>query len=154
MSMSLLPATQAWTAGSPIWVAALPENSLWSRKLDWSLNFCLTKGLSHRSQPRAIALENLLKTIAWKIPAEMEMNQDPLLIGAAQRLPCDWVLLLKNFSTEKKKLAMGLKTLSTVWQQLGQPKLRLFAPTHFEQKDLLESWSKSDLPSDFELILE
>jgi hypothetical protein len=99
---------------------------LWARKLDWYLNFCLTKGISHQSQTRPLPLESLLKNVAWKLPMDVEIEDNPLLIAAALRLPCDWVLLIENFEADKaaKKFHSLLhcvrrmsKKLSNLWKR-------------------------------------
>lgn len=153
MNVSLLPSTQAFTSGAFLWVVAPPPTSFWARKIDWYLNFCLSKGSHHNGQGRPLALEKTLEQIRWQLPRDyLEAKDGPLLIAAIQRLPCDWVLLLDTF--KNGSFDQVARTLSKVWLGLNQPRLRLFAPTQFDREQLIGPWKKSDLPTDFDFVVE
>ncbi len=154
MTVHELTATQAWTSGARMWVAPTPANSLWSRRLDWYLNFRMSKGLTHQSQSRSPQLEGILERIQWKLSPSTDVSEKPLLIAAGLWLPCDWILVLETLSSEKNQLSPALEQLASAWSDLGEPKVRIFAPTQFPKDGLAERWSKQALPKDFEFVLE
>lgn len=149
-----LSPTQAWTAGARMWIAPSPIHSLWSRKLDWYLNFRISKGLTHQAQPRSEQLEAILSRIEWKIPAQTDITEKPLLIASGLWLPCDWLLILEDFANEKTNIDKNLEKVARAWSDLGEPALRLFAPSQLSRETVSHQWSKHDLPKEFEFVGE
>lgn len=137
-----------------MWVLPSPLNSLWSRKIDWYMNFQITRGLQHQSGSRSKHLEEILSRVAWKLPGEFNTEQDPLLIAVGPRLPCTWLLILEDFVADKKSFGRALPVLSKVWSDLKEPRLRLFAPLDFSKEMMVDLWKKNDLPEDFEFLFE
>lgn len=152
MKIQIVPLTQSWTAGCDLWVTSSPDKSSWSRKMDWYLNFRITKGFQSKMPERPAALETLLGKVKWALPESRNWNTEPLLIAANQNLPCKWVLVLEDLNPEK--ISEGLKSLTKIWRDFNQPKMRLFLSSHLNQDALRKSWGSLDLPQDFELVLE
>ncbi len=152
MNIQILPRTQSWTSGCDLWVTASPEASSWSRKMDWYLNFRITKGAQALIPERSQRLEELLLKVKWKLPKAKNWNTSPLLVAAGPWLPCKWVLVLEDLNPEK--IADGLKNLTKIWNDFNQPKMRLFLPSQLNQDALQKSWGSTDLPQEFELVLE
>lgn len=152
MKIQILPLTQSWTAGCDLWVTSSPDKSAWSRKMDWYLNFRITKGSKAEMPEREKPLEDLLAKVKWALPKDKNWNTEPLLIAANQGLPCKWVLVLEDLNPEK--ISEGLKQLTKIWKNFNQPKMRLFLPSDLNQDALRKSWGSLDLPQDFELVLE
>lgn len=154
MTVLELSPTQAWTPGSRMWIAPAPANSLWSRKLDWYLNFRISKGLAHQSVKRSDQLEGILNKIEWKLPNKMATDEKPMLIATGLWLPCDWLLILEELSHEKTKISANLEQVATVWSDLGEPKLRVFGPSQMTKESLGSNWTKHELPKEFEFVGE
>lgn len=152
MNVQILPQTQSWTPGSDLWVTALPEQSAWSRRMDWHLNFQITKGNSGSLPERSEALEKLLTEIRWQLPKSKDWNSDPLLIAAGNSLPAKWVLVLSDLNPES--ISASLKKLTKIWNDFNRPKMRLFLPSDLNHEAIRKSWNSADLPQDFELVLE
>lgn len=152
MKIQIVPLTQSWTAGCDLWVTSAPDKSAWSRRMDWYLNFRITKGFQSSMPERSPGLETLLSKVKWAIPRKKDWNTDTLLIAANQSLPCKWVLVLEDLNPDS--ITDGLKKLLKIWKDFNQPKMRLFLPSQLNQDALRKSWSSLELPQDFELVLE
>lgn len=153
MSIHLVPAAQAWTQGCPLWVTSQPQKSQWGRKLDWSLNFQITKGLKATFPERSEALSDVLKKVKWKLAEDLKSNPEVTLVAAGQWLPCSWVVVLNSLGSESG-LSESLKSLNKVWTDFNRPRMRLFLPAQLGQETLKKAWGSVNLPTDFELVIE
>jgi hypothetical protein len=143
--MEALSHQSALSSGADLWVTAHPFESKITVKLDWYLNFQITKGLSHATHPIA---ENVRQILDKCELAELhfidEQTQD-LLISAQNLVPARWVLVVP-FSTN------WTASIFRHWQNLSKPKLRVFLPDQFQVKEFEKAWLSLGGPADVAFV--
>ncbi|PWU12802.1 MAG: hypothetical protein C5B49_15785 [Bdellovibrio sp.] len=135
-----------------MWVSALPANSAMARRIDWYLNFCLSRGLRHLLPHRSASLERILKEIKWSLPERFHTPEDSLMLAVSQRLPASWVLAL--YDLRPTSYAQALETLRRVWRPMQCPNLRVFLPSNIPRESFESAWKSHELPADADLVLE
>lgn len=131
MKTQVLSSVQALQPGAEIWILPTPHESPWSARIDWYLNFQLSRGLKNQSAHRSPVLEKLLDEIKWALPADVQIKHAPLLIATMGRLPAEWILVPERWDQADKifEPTLGLK----------RQHLRVFAPSHFKSSVLKDS---------------
>lgn len=138
MSIQVLYRSQAFSTGAKLWVIPDELNSSLMKKLDWYLNFQLTRANFHKSQSlhpqiKSIINENEMPSFDFSVSEE-----SPLMISAENSLPTKYILQIKNKSSQKA----WLNEIFNNWRALGQPELRVFLPDDISNEDFQEFWSK------------
>lgn len=140
----------AFNPGHDLWVVPEAENSNWTLRLDWYLNFQGLRAQQHSPKELLPPLLDLLQRTEIS-PVEITLNpQDPLLIGASGRLPARWVLVLNDSQDAKT----WTKRLAAVWSKMGRPSLKVFLPTGQRAADFAAEWKRHEDSEDFGLVLD
>lgn len=145
MGVNVLAPTQAFTAGSDLWVTGEPEQSLWAQRIDWVLNFQILRASRHEKKPVSSEVREFAEKTGLRIPGSPSTAHAPLLVPADLNLPCRWVLSPADWN---------LENLFSVWQQLGEPSLRVFLPKSEDSDEFTRKWSQMTDNRDFQLVVE
>lgn len=145
MGVTAITPTQAFTGGCDLWITGQPEDSLWTQKIDWVLNFQILRASRHEKKHPAAQVEEFAGRSGLKLPAPHSESQAPLLIAADLNLPCRWVLT---------PAVWDLEALVSVWRQLGQPSLRIFLPKNRDADAFTTEWNASTSGADLQLVVE
>ncbi len=136
--------------GSQLWVIPDKSSSNWAQKLDWYLNFQISKADSFKrpeiSEPlRAILIEEEVEPTV--IPAQ---EGQPLLIASPRHLPNLMTIVLSYHQQDED---LWLSSLEKTWIELGKPSLRVFLPKNFSLSKFSE-FSKSNLSGNITFIVD
>ncbi|MEK6773877.1 MAG: hypothetical protein AABY64_08045 [Bdellovibrionota bacterium] len=151
MPISILSPANAYNPGSDLWVFPELEESQWTQKVDWYLNFQILKN----SQRQSLELpKEILTTLNACELSPLDFNTSPesasLLISSKMQLPNKWVVVApgaKNFRT-------WVKHLHQLWTKMKEPSLRVFLPTGITGNSFVESWNLISSSQDLTLVLD
>jgi hypothetical protein len=145
--MEALSHQSALISGADLWVTAHPFESKITVKLDWYLNFQITKGLSHQHHSVSEKVRNLLDQCELaELRFANEDTQD-LLISAQNLVPARWVLVVPYSTQWTEKIFRH-------WQNLNKPKLRVFLPDLLKAPEFEKSWLSLGGPADIGVVSE
>lgn len=152
--MTVLTQSSSTNAGADLWVIPELQNSRASQKLDWYLNFQLSRSLHQSSLQLHADLIGLLKQCG--LPETHYQDQSPrnpmskMLIDSSQLLPNRWVVQLDH-SDDLKNWSLEI---SEIWKGLRKPSLRVFLPTGLSSGDFLKAWKLSQTFDDFSVVVD
>ena len=148
--MTLLTQNSSTNIGADLWIIPELEKSHSASKLDWYLNFQLTRSTAKVSKSLSEDLVLLLRKCG--LP-ESHYNQDTrgkLLINSSQLLPNRWVVQLENSAD----LHSWCDQIGEIWTGLRKPTLRVFLPTGLTSGEFLSAWKQSQSFDDFSLVVD
>ncbi len=123
--MKSLAASSALSAGSDIWVTAPVKISSWTQKIDWYLNFQITRFTQRKKTVPAPELQELwMKSFDFKIKEDFLEDDDEMVLLSSPSLPCKWVIHLPHWTEKKEISAALLKKISA----LNATSVRFFLP--------------------------
>jgi hypothetical protein len=137
-----------FNTGADLWAMADLKSSLWSKKIDWYVNFQLTEASFHQ-QPNLDSNINF-----WIKECELgehryfsKINQ-PWLVHSSETLPNRWVLL----NSFEQGPEIWVNNIHQSWNQLGRVSLRVFLPESFSVTDFNRQWSVLEEFCDFGVV--
>ncbi len=134
---------------SELWVFPTPKHSTWFAKMDWYLNWQMTRGLSHEARRASAELLRLVNEHGLPTPAVTAPSSTPLLISSQGRVDAEQCLVLDFHQS----LPQWLDEAHQLAQKLGQTNLRVFLPAEAMQREAIDLWKKlaknSNLTADF-----
>lgn len=150
MALSVLSQASALNQGAQLWVLPLVSNSRWTAKIDWYLNFQISKAQRHISRELPTFVDEVIGQTGLD-RAELKYGEDStLLIPSELLLPNKWVALvplLTNYSGWVQQVA-------ETWASLESPSLRVFLPPGHSPGDFNELWQAHDKFAEFTIVLD
>lgn len=151
MAILNLSHASALGSGSDLWVLPQVEISQWARKVDWYLNFQISRARNHTprqpdSELRAIMDENHLP---YQDHSNPERSQ-PLLIASHTHLPNQLTLELPV----QNKPTAWVQSIHGHWDSLKRPTLRVFLPPAIGPEDFTKLWPEPQTSLDITLVTE
>ena len=130
--------------GKDLWILPPPSYSRWFARLDWYLNWQMSKALTHRPALVAPHLERLAREYEIPLPpaAGVPVADAPLLISSAGLLPAARAMLLpitgdgKSWIRAAKQLALSM----------GARDICVFLPNGGSKAKAATAWK--DLPGE------
>ena len=127
----------ALTPGSDLWVLSEKEFSFWTGKIDWYLNFQISRKFPHIS----LSCDQIKRlTDEWELPhfkLDSDSENRALMIASENFLPNTKTVILPFMSQQLKPwIDEALK----IWKNIKCPSLRLFLPNdqHYEKTDRMK----------------
>lgn len=146
----LLSQASAYNPGHDLWILPESHRSRWVLRLDWYLNFQMTKASRHQSLGLSHALLDLLNRTELPIP-EVEMNSEsPLLVSTDGLLPTRWLAQVGP----SENLEAWSRKIQQLWLGLGRPSFRLFLPTGLSAGAFSEVWSRVETHEEYGVVLD
>ncbi len=150
MATTTLSTAQAFSPGSDLWIIANDSPPEILKKIDWYLNFQLTRARRHKAtslapQMKSILTENPIPNIEFNRP-----ENSSLLILANGQLPCQFVLVHgdENGSSGKK----WSQSIYDAWVKLKKPTVRVFLPKAVTSSQFLQGWGSGDDRNDLTFV--
>jgi hypothetical protein len=142
--------TTAWREGSKIWILPAVKSSHWTKKVDWLLNFQITKASRFKSKDINPEFVKTLSSLGLELDWKEETLSPVNMILTMGKLPCDAVVILPDGLTKKGVLKHTLKLL----EDFKRPTVRMFPmDTKSERWPELNDL-KEDLPQELSELLE
>lgn len=132
---------QAFSPGAKLWIVpSTAANPLLLQRIDWYLNFQLSRARFH--QPRALAqpLKDILTENELEIlqPSHSNPDNTPLAVIAGDRLPTNIVVQMPETTPQK-----WIQLAHTVWNHFGKPNVRVFLSQEIDSNFFAKYWSTS-----------
>lgn len=130
---------QAFSPGADLWI--LPDYeytsaliSEWTAKVDWQLNFALSKYHSRTKTEISVVLQSVIQQTELPIYLQ-KADLKSILISTRGLVPAKWCLFYKfdptSFKDEVLKVA----------EQLGTSSIRIFWPTNWESEKAQQNFN-------------
>lgn len=151
MAIQKLSQAGAFGSGSELWVLPQIEISQWARKIDWYLNFQISRAKSHTPRKPDPELSEILgeNEISFVKYARDEQNR-PLLVASHSHLPNQMTLEVPYKSEAKG----WVEIVHRNWDQLKRPNLRVFLPPNLESDEFIKAWPEPQTSVDITLVSE
>ena len=162
MPIHVLNQASSLNPGADFWVTPQLPFSKSAQRLDWYVNFLLTKSSLHKPRTLSPELVELMKATGLEIlsPAPeqplTDSTHDPavhpmrvLLIPTAQHLPNRWLAQVTFFPDRPES---WIEKIFNCWKDLGHPSIRVFLPTHLNNKNFIELWNRKTPFDDFSIV--
>lgn len=146
----LLSLASAFNPGHDLWIVPGTENSRWTLRLDWYLNFQVTRAGRHESRALPAEIDGILREIEWRPEAPAVDAKATLLVSCEDRLPARWVAVVPD----TKDLGDWTARIEAVWRNLKQPSLKIFLPTGLQAGTFSEEWKRRVDQEDYSLVLD
>ena len=129
-----------FSPGSQLWVSERLEDSVWSQKIDWYLNYQLTRSRQLHARELPKVVQNIMST---EDVYTLEASSNDILMVAAQHfLPVRQIILVPK----QKDFKAWLETVQGVWQKLLKPSTRIFCAPGADLKLFDKLWRKDTEP--------
>ncbi|MCB9026715.1 MAG: hypothetical protein H6625_10385 [Bdellovibrionaceae bacterium] len=139
--------TGALGPGSNLWVVPNGDSSEWSKKLDWYLNFQISKAMEHI--PNKISPEFSKNLLDYEIqPLEFKQKSDLLMISCGGRLPTKMLVIVPL----RDNLKDWIDSIYQVWLNLLKPNLRIFLPNDFPINEFSIYWPDRNSITEITLV--
>ena len=153
MAINRLSQAAALGQGSYLWIVPPLYQSQWTKKLDWYLNFQISRSLEHKSpilsdELKKIIEDNKLSTL-YEFTTK-PIHPKPLLIASHDHLPNGAILAIElenNFSH-------WVSECYKHWQLLEKPSLRIFLPQNLSVEEFFKLWPKDNDYAEITLVNE
>lgn len=148
--MKTLDAALALSNGRITWIVADLDHSKWASRIDWYLNFQITRSEPHRPASFAPELQEIIEKWEFEAPAVRLNPVSPLMIASPELVPNHQTVVVPVRGSE----AEWVLACHRVWVGLGRPPVRLFLPEGFKPASVANRWPKADEDADVELVPE
>jgi hypothetical protein len=147
MSVHILNRAQSFGPGSDVWFVASRKSTPTGtekvdspiiNRVDWYLNFQLTRAHLRAPQSLASELKSILNENQLPDFSSPDAMQSPLMIIAQEQFPTK-VVLDVLLTTQKSDWA---QSLCTVWEKLNKPSVRVFLPPEMTPDEFQSLWPK------------
>ena len=133
MPLSKLSTSSALAPGFDLWFLPEPKESQWSRKIDWYLNFQITRSIKHQKPFVPAELIQRIEDCGLE-GMEIEVSQEaPTFIVSEGLLPNKKSIILPNTSS----FYPWAKRLLQIREKLGSPSTKVFIPSKYSSKNHL-----------------
>lgn len=150
MAISVLSQASALNPGAELWIMADASNSRWTLKVDWYLNFQVTKSSRHQTANIDSYLRDVIEATELDQQKIAISSNDPLLIPCENLLPCRWAAMIPLHQS----YAAWVHEIAKVWKSLGHPALRIFLPAGQNAGSFNELWQTHHKGEDFTVVLD
>ena len=134
--------TGALGPGANLWIVPSEEHSEWNKKLDWYLNFQISKALDHQPQKISPDFQERLKDYDIQVTGQ-EQSPELLMISCSGLLPSKMLVIVPY----KENYEQWMQSIHKVWLNLLKPTVRIFLPQDFPVNDFTVIWpDKTSIP--------
>lgn len=146
----LLSHASAFNPGYDLWVVPDSAGSRWTLRLDWYLNFQITRARRHRPAVVPAEIDGILRDIEWRPETPAVSPQAPLLLSGDGLIPARWVAVVPDSGD----LAGWTARIEALWRNLQQPALKVFLPTGVQASAFSAEWKRKVDREDYSLVLD
>jgi len=130
--------TPAPASAYDLWVMPTAQHSAWFARLDWYLNWQMTKGLSYQRQKPSLELLRVMEMSDIAFGAHPEFGNTPLMVASTGRLETDRCVVIAYGDDLKAWLGQ----VADLAEKLKAQKLRVYLPKGSAQSAARDHWKK------------
>ena len=151
MALNEISQASSLNPGADLWVVPERQNSKLARKIDWYLNFQITRSAQHETkilppQVSEILKKSGLEDLDW-VEQNASTKKESLLILSAAAFPNRWVMVVR----ESKNFEKWIENIYERWLKMSSPSLRVFLPIGVSGTQFENAWRKARNSSKGEL---
>jgi hypothetical protein len=150
VAFTVLDKTNSFNPGAELWVIPELSESKAAPRLDWYMNFQISKSQRMSKPNLAHPLLEILSKTKLNSLQFVENSRNGILYPTEKVLPNRWVLMLPNASPVEK----WCERIVEKWQGLQKPTLRIFLPQGQTAKSFENAWYKFEKFDDLSLVLD
>lgn len=147
MTIQALPRASGFNPGSEVWLVAPFAESTWTAKIDWYLNFQMSRSLERNPKELPVEITEIERLTELNLQKPKTGLKYPLLVSSLSLLPNKWVVVYPPDLSLSDLCAFAIQLNSN----FGNASLRLFLPRRISQSDFALAWEK--IGSNFDLAL-
>ncbi|MCB0414958.1 MAG: hypothetical protein KDD50_11530 [Bdellovibrionales bacterium] len=135
--------SSALLAGAQLWVLPGSKDSQWTKKIDWYLNFQISRANQRQcesSSPTLLKILNDNPELKLTLHAPLDKKNTPLIVSSSSLLPNEQTLEVIYQGHPEK----WVEQIHSIWNNLKRPSLRIFVPDQIDEDKLLKQWSTLD----------
>ena len=140
MSFHEISQASSLNPGADLWVISEQKNSKATRKIDWLLNFHLTKSSRHETKTLPDPVNEILRWSNLETPDWSEKKsphkKNDLLVLSTNSFPNRWVMVAPDCDPFPK----WIDRIFERWQKMGCPSVRIFLPTGISNSQFESAW--------------
>ena len=151
--MNSLSHASSLNPGSDLWVVPERKSCFATQKIDWYLNFQISRASKHIQKPISQRLAEILEKCGLQalVPQDhTENSRKSLLIPSNTSLPNRWVLV----ATGSDDFSNWVSTLAKTHVKMNAPSLRVFLPTGRTFEEFQKLWSKASDHGDVAVVID
>ena len=132
---------EALTMGSDLWLISDLSRSAWARKIDWYLNFQLSRAAHHARREISTELASTAESWEFDPPVIESRATAPLLVASSKFLPNKMTVQVAGQG------AAWVKAAAATVASLRSRSIRLFLPTDLSLQEFSKAWGGLDTDS-------
>lgn len=149
MAGSILTQANCLSAGADLWIIPKLDENQASPKVDWYLNFQISKMERHHTPLISERLKYILDQTELQ-PAPLHSQKSfQLLIPTQGALPCRWVVV-----NESSDFKTWVESSIQIWKSLKQPTARFFLPSGMKPVQFEEIWKSYGQFDDYSVVID
>lgn len=149
MAASILSQASCLSAGAELWIVPTLDSNHTSPKLDWYLNFQVSKMERHQSAVLPQALQDILAATELENPLPQKNQSLLKMIPTKGALPCKWVIINENL-----EFKTWVESSVQTWKSLKQPPVRFFLPAGQTPAKFEEIWKSLGQLDDYSVVID
>jgi hypothetical protein len=150
MAVTVLSQASAFNSGAELWILPELEKSPWTAKVDWYLNFQISKASRHHDPKISNFIREVEKETEQEHINKPVVTNAPLMISSEEHLPNKWVVILP----QAEEFEVWVEKISSIWTGLKCPGLRIFLPPGQNAGQLQKHWQKHQDFQEFTVVLD
>lgn len=148
MNVQTVPNATALSPGKETWVLPSLNQSRWTQKVDWYLNFILTRAQQHEVKGFDSKLSHIVNDNELPLGPITVPDDAAFLLGSESRLPNKQTVVIPYADDIEK----WIHKAHEVWSGLNQPSVRIFLPTELSADDFKNHWPKNTDETTIEIV--
>jgi hypothetical protein len=144
----ILSKHQALLEGSKLWVIPDDKNSPLNNRINWLVNFQLSKANLHTPPQLTPWIKNCVTECG--IETLTLPKYDLVLIPVKNLLPAEWLCQIPV----NTKMETWVESVYKIWNQMHRPKLRVFLPSGADKEDWQKFWINLEPNEELTVVLQ
>jgi hypothetical protein len=121
-----------------LWVLPTATHSQWFARIDWYLNWQMSKGLAHQRQKPSLELHRVMEETGFTFAQAPETPTAPLMVSSMGKVDAGRCVVVEF----KRELRPWLQIIYKMAEGLKTKHMRVFLPTGSTVADANEIWKK------------
>lgn len=150
MALTVLSQANSLNPGADLWIIPTLENSKSAQRLDWYMNFQITRSSLHQAPDLSADLKQILQNCRLPVANYKGEAQEKLMFDSSNLLPNRWLVMVSDSSNFQD----WTEQISHIWTNLRKPTLRVFLPTGLSSGDFQKIWKQTQSFDDFSVVVD
>ena len=150
MAITVLNQTNSLNPGADLWIIPTLDKSKSAQRLDWYMNFQMTRASLHQAPDISSELKKILQQCRLPEAQYRIEPQEKIMFDSSNLLPNRWLVMVCNTSDFQE----WTMQIVNIWSNLRKPTMRVFLPTGLSSGDFQKMWKGLHSFDDFSLVVD